>query len=180
MFDIIAHTNKVISPGTRKDWKYTQCALWSTSQAKRSKANSIRANQNRARESSWGDSESPQFFHYGQKSCHMMERMGYDFTKESSLNFGKGKRALFCSFVPKGKDPDYYHKIQWGLSYISTPISSDSESKIEVYHDSSLTTSSWYSNVSVSDIFESLSVTMVSVFHYIRKGEKLTIKGLRS
>ena len=61
-------------------------------------------------ESSGGDSESPQFLHYGQKSRHMMERMGYDFTKKSGLNFGKGKRALLRSFVPKGKDPDYYNK----------------------------------------------------------------------
>ena len=40
-------------------------------------------------ESSGGNSESPQFFHYGQKSCHMMERIGYDCTKELGLNFGK-------------------------------------------------------------------------------------------
>ena len=38
-----------------------------------------------------GDSESPQLFHYGPKSCHMMERIGYDFTKELGLNLGKGK-----------------------------------------------------------------------------------------
>ena len=54
-------------------------------------------------ESSGGNSESPQFFHYGQKSRHMMKRNGYDFTKESGLKFGKGKRALPYSFVPKGK-----------------------------------------------------------------------------
>jgi len=42
-------------------------------------------------ESSGDSSESPQFFHYGQRSRHMMERMAYDFTKESSLNFGKEK-----------------------------------------------------------------------------------------
>ena len=42
-------------------------------------------------ESSGGNSEPPQFFHYGQKSRHMIERMGYNFTKGSGLNFGKGK-----------------------------------------------------------------------------------------
>ena len=49
-------------------------------------------------ENSGGNSESPQFqfFYYGQKSRHMMERMGYDFIKESGLNFGKEKRALLC------------------------------------------------------------------------------------
>ena len=38
-----------------------------------------------------------------------MERMGYDLSKRSGLNFGIEKRALL-SFVPKGKHPDYYHK----------------------------------------------------------------------
>ena len=53
----------------------------------------------------------------------MMERMRYDYTKESGLNFGIGKLALLHSFVPKGKDPDYYYKNQRGLSYVSMPIS---------------------------------------------------------
>jgi len=71
----------------------------------------------------------------------MMERMGYDLTKAPGLNFGKGKQALLRSFVPKGKDPDYYHKIRRELGYVSTPVSSDSESEEEVYHDSSSVTS---------------------------------------
>ena len=33
-------------------------------------------------ESLGDNSESPQFFHYGQKSRNMMKKMGYDFTKE--------------------------------------------------------------------------------------------------
>jgi len=37
---------------------------------------------------------------------HMMKRMGYDITKGSGLNFGKGKRAVLRSFLPEGKDPD--------------------------------------------------------------------------
>ena len=57
-------------------------------------------------ESSGYGSESPQVFYYGQKSRHMMERIGYDLTKGSDLNFGKEKRALLRSFVPKGKDPN--------------------------------------------------------------------------
>ena len=65
-----------------------------------------------AYESSGDGSESPQFSHYEQKSCHMMERMGYDLTKRSNLNFGKGKRALLRSFVLKDKNPDYYHKTE--------------------------------------------------------------------
>ena len=57
----------------------------------------------------------------------MMKRMGYNFTKESGLNFGKEKQALLRSFVPKGKDLDYYHKTRRGLGYISTLVSSDPE-----------------------------------------------------
>ena len=51
----------------------------------------------------------------------MMERMRHDFTKESGLNFSRGKRAMLCSFVPKGKNPDYYHKARRELGYVTTP-----------------------------------------------------------
>ena len=60
-----------------------------------------------------------------------MERIGYDFTKGFGLNFGRGKRTLLHSFVPKGKDPDYYHKTRKGLGYVTTPVSPDSESEKE-------------------------------------------------
>ena len=93
----------------------------------------------------------------------MMERMGYDFTKESGLNFDKGKRALLRSFVPKAKNPDYYYKPRRGPSYISTSVSSDSESEKEI--DSSSRTSPWDLDVSVGNIFKSLLVNMVSTSH---------------
>jgi len=66
-----------------------------------------------------------------------MERMGYDLTKGLGLNFDKEKRALLHSFVPKGKDPDYYHKTRRGLSYVSTLVLSDFEPNEEVYQDNS-------------------------------------------
>ena len=44
----------------------------------------------------------------------MMENMGYDLTKGPGLNFGKGRRALPRSFVPKGKTPNYYHRLAGG------------------------------------------------------------------
>ena len=69
-------------------------------------------------------------------------KMGYDFTKGSGLNFGKGKRALLRSFVPKGKDPYYYHKTRRGLGYVSMLVLSDSESEEEIYHGSSSAISS--------------------------------------
>jgi len=101
----------------------------------------------------------------------MLERMGYDFTKELGFNFGKRKWALFRSFVPKGKDLDYCHKTRRGLGYVTTPVSSDPESEKEVYHGSSSKTSSWDSDVSVSDIYKSLSVNIVSTSHSEDDGE---------
>ena len=95
----------------------------------------------------------------------MVKRMGYGITKRSGLNFGKGKRSLLHSFIPKSKDPDYYHKTRRGLSYVSMPVSSDPESEEEDYHDNSSTTSSWDSDVSIGDIFKSLLVNMVSTSH---------------
>ena len=95
----------------------------------------------------------------------MMERMGYDFTKESCLNFKKGKQTLLPSFVPKGKDLDYYHKTRRGLDYVSIPVASDLESEKEVCHDSSSATLSWDSDFSIGDIFRNLSVNMVSTSH---------------
>ena len=83
----------------------------------------------------------------------MMKRRGYNFTKKSNLNFGKGKPNLLHSFVPKVKNPDYYHKTQRGLCYVSTSVSSDLEFEKEVYHDSSSATSSW----------DSMSTTAISL-----------------
>jgi len=78
---------------------------------------------------------------------------------------------LLHSFVPKGKDSDYYDQTRRGLDYVSTPVSSDYESKEEIYYNSSSTTSSWDSNVSIGDIFGSLSVNMVSTNHLEDGGE---------
>jgi len=43
------------------------------------------------RESSKHNDESPQFSHYGRSAHHMMKKMGYNLTKRSGLNFGKGR-----------------------------------------------------------------------------------------
>ena len=48
---------------------------------------------------------------------------------------------------------------------MSTPISSASESEKSIYHYCSLGTSSWESDVSISNIFKELSVNMVSTSH---------------
>jgi len=59
-------------------------------------------------ESSETDDESPQFSHFEPNVLRMMENMGYDLTRGPGLNFSKGRRTLFQSFVPKGKALDYY------------------------------------------------------------------------
>ena len=94
-----------------------------------------------------------------------MKRMGYNFIKKSGLNFNKRKGALLRSFVPKGKDPDYYYKNRRRLSYVTILVSSNQESEKKVYHDSSSATLSWDSDVSVDNIFGSLSVNMISTSH---------------
>jgi len=117
------------------------------------------------RESSESDDESPQFSHYEPNILRMIENIGYDLTNSLGLNFGKGRRMLLRSFVPKGKAPDYYHQTRRGLGYVSTPISSTSESEELLYHYRSSGTSSWESDVSVGNIFKKLSVNMVSTSH---------------
>ena len=94
-----------------------------------------------------------------------MKSMGYDLTSGPGLNFGKGRRTLLRSFVPKGKTPDYYHQTRRGLGYVSTPIPSASESEESLCHDYSSGTSSWESDANVGNIFGELSVNMISTSH---------------
>ena len=95
-------------------------------------------------EESEGEEEPPQFGHYEPKALRMIGSMGYDLTNGPNLNFSKG-RTLPRSFIPKGKTPDYYHRTRRGLSYVSTPIPSASESEESLYYNYSSGTSSWES-----------------------------------
>ena len=52
-----------------------------------------------------------------------------------------------------------------GLGYVFTLVSLDPESEKEVCHDNSLATSSWDSDISIGDIFWSLSMNMASISH---------------
>jgi len=123
--------------------------------------------------SSEDDFDSPQFSHYGRNSYRMMENKGYDLTKRFGINFSKEKRTLLRSFVPKGKAPDYYHKIRRGSGYMSTPIPSDFESEESLYHNHSSGTLSWELDVSIVDIFRDLSVKMVSIIHLEDEDEEM-------
>ena len=97
-------------------------------------------------EDSESENESPQFSHYDLNVLRMMENMGYDLMNGPGLNFGKGRRTLLRSFIPKGKVPDYYHRTRRGLGYVSTPIPSASESEESLHHNHSSGTSSWESD----------------------------------
>ena len=116
------------------------------------------------RESSKNDNEFPQFSHY--ESNQNDGEHGVRPNKGPGLNFGKGRRTLLWSFVPKGKTPD------WGLGYVSTPIPSASEESL--CHDYSSVTSSWESDVSVSNIFREFSVNIVSASHLEDRDEETT------
>ena len=89
------------------------------------------------------ETEPPQFSHFEPNVLRMMKNIGYDLTSDPGLNFGKGRRTLLRSFVPKEKALDYYHQTRKGLGYVSTPISLASESEESLYHDHSSGTSSW-------------------------------------
>ena len=86
------------------------------------------------------------------------------------LNFGKGRRTLLRSFVPKGKTPDYYHRTRKGLGYVSTPIPSASESEGSLYHQAH----HHGSQMSVSAT-SSLSVNMISTSH-LKDGDEEMIQ----
>ena len=126
-------------------------------------------------EDSKSEIELPQFSHYEPNVLKMIENMGYDLTSGISLNFGKGRRTLLRSFIPKGKAHNYYHRTRSGLGYVSTPTPSASESKESLYHNHSSGTSSWESDVSVSNIFKNLLVNMVSTSH-TKDGDKEMIQ----
>ena len=117
------------------------------------------------------ENESPQFYHYEPNVLRIMESMGYDLTNGPGLNFGKGRRTLLQSFIPKGKTTDYYNRTRRGLGYMSTHISSASESEESLYHNHSSGITSWESDVSVGNIFRELSVNMVSTSH-LEDGDK--------
>jgi len=67
------------------------------------------------REDSESENESPQFAYYEPNVLRMMENMGYDLTKNPGLNFGKGRRTLLRSFVPKWKTPDLLSENSQGV-----------------------------------------------------------------
>jgi len=117
------------------------------------------------REDSKSKNESSQFSLYEPNVLRMMDNMAYDLTNGPDLNFGKGRRTLLRSFVPKGKAPNYYHRTRRGLGYVSTPILLAFESEESLYHNHSSGMSSWESDVSVSYMFKDLSVNMVSTSH---------------
>jgi len=125
------------------------------------------------RKSSENNFESPQFYHYRQNFHHMMKKMGYNLGKRSGLNFGKGRRVLLWSFVPKGKALDYYHKTRRGFGYVSTPVPLNSKSKESPCHDHSSGTSSWEPDVSIGAIINSLLANMVSTSHLKDEDEEM-------
>ena len=73
--------------------------------------------------------------------------------------------------MPKGKAPDYYHKTRRGLGYITPLVSSDQESDEYALGDHSSGTSSYDSDVSIDNIFGTLSVNMTSISHLEEEDE---------
>jgi len=78
------------------------------------------------------------------------------------LNFGRGRRGLLRTFVPKGKPADYYDKTRKGLGYITPPAQSQSEGD-ESFPSHSSSSSEWESDVSVGVVNKKLFVNMTSI-----------------
>ena len=69
----------------------------------------------------------------------------------------KKEEHCFDSLFQKGKPLIIIIKLTKGLGYVSTPISSASESEEPLYYDHSSGSSSWESDVSVGNIFKEIS-----------------------
>ena len=76
-----------------------------------------------SREESESENEPPQFTHYEPNVLRMIESMRYDLANGPGLNFGKGRRTLLRSFVPKGKTPDYLPSNSQGFGLCVNPSS---------------------------------------------------------
>src|SRR3954465_13422333 len=107
---------------------------------------------------------SPEFSKYHPIAQRIMQRWGYDLEEKLGLNYGKGVRALPLPFVPEGKEANYYQEAKRGLGYTSPPLrlSHGPTSFRIVSRDYSSSTSSWESDVSIGNLFEGLSINMVS------------------
>jgi len=90
--------------------------------------------------------------------------------RNHALISAKKNEYYFVPLYRKAKNPITAIRPE-GDSVMYLPISSDPKSKKEVYHDSSSAMSSWDSDVSISDIFRSLSVNMVSTSPFEDDGE---------
>ena len=92
----------------------------------------------------------------------MMTKIGYNLQSGNGLNFGRGRRDLLRTFVPKGKPTNYYDKTRMGLGYVTPPSQSQSEGDESLPSHSSIS-SEWESDVSVEVLFKSLFVNMTSI-----------------
>ena len=141
--DIIACTGEIISHSISKRQWCARSLLRGPSKTQRSKIDLFRKSRVQTNDS-WRIKKrdwTPSVLSLRAKCTKMMENMGYDLASGPSLNFGKGRRTLLWSFIPKGKAPDYYQQTRMGLGYVSTPIPSAFEFEESLYHDHSSGTS---------------------------------------
>lgn len=79
------------------------------------------------------------------------------------MNFSTGRQSILRSFLPKGKNHDYYHRTQRELGYISTPSITKPEFEEIAQTRGDSDTPSWDSDVSISAIFQALIANMTSI-----------------
>ena len=86
------------------------------------------------------------------------------FLKDWALISAKESEHYSVHLYQKAKTPITLTRPK-GLGYVSTLVSLDPEPEEEVYRDNLSAISSWNSDISVGNIFKSLSVNMVSSSH---------------
>ena len=120
------------------------------------------------------ENESPQFSHYEPSVLRMMERMGYDLTNGPGWTWAKKEEHYFDLSFRKGSPWLLPSNSQgFGLYVNSNSVSLWVWKSL--YHNHSSGASSWESDISVGNLFEELSVNMVSTSH-LEDGDEETIQ----
>jgi len=91
-----------------------------------------------------------------------MRRMGNNLQHENIFNFGRGRRGLLQTFIPKGMPANYNDKTCRGLGYIIPPTQSQSEENESLPSHSS-SSSEWELDVNVGVLLKNLFVNITSI-----------------
>lgn len=87
------------------------------------------------------------------------------------LYIGKGRRSLLRSFIPEGKELDYYYKTSRGFEYVTTFNPSDIEDMICQNTENS----DWDLDISLGILSKELTANMMSANLILHEDDELTL-----